>query len=313
MAYPIDKKFVIAVASSALLDLTESDSVFKQQGEDKYREYQEKNIDKPFDKGVAYPFVKRLLNLNNSFPDVKPVEVILMSKNSPETGERAFRSIEHYNLNISRACFTSGKPNFKYLPAFNATLFLSANLQDVKEALRNGYAAGRVLNKHYIKDDENDNELRIAFDFDGVLADDSSEKVFQNTGGNMTKYFEHEKEYADKPLPKGPILDLLSKISYYQNLEKKVAKKDDDYQRLLKTAIVTARNAPAHERVISSLKNWGINVDDAFFLGGIDKSRILSILKPHIFFDDQLGHLDHLNNVPAVHIPFGIANTENNF
>lgn len=151
MAYPIDKKFVIAVASSALFDLTESDSVFKQQGEDKYREYQEKNIDKPFDKGVAYPFVKRLLNLNNSFPDVKPVEVILMSKNSPETGERAFRSIEHYNLNISRACFTSGKPNFKYLPAFNATLFLSANLQDVKEALRNGYAAGRVLNKHYIK------------------------------------------------------------------------------------------------------------------------------------------------------------------
>ena len=310
MPYPIDKKFVIALASSALFDLTESDSVFKQQGEKRYREYQEKNIDKPFEKGVAYPFIKRLLNLNNSFPDIQPVEVVLMSKNSPETGERAFRSIEHYHLNISRACFTSGKPNFQYLPAFNATLFLSANLQDVKEALSNGYAAGRVLNKHYIEDDENDNELRIAFDFDGVLADDSSEKVYQNTGGNMKMYFEHEKEYADKPLPKGPILDLLNKISYYQNLEKKMSEKNKSYKRLLKTAIVTARNAPAHERVISSLKTWGISVDEAFFLGGIDKTRILSILNPHIFFDDQLGHLDHLNKVPAVHIPFGIANKE---
>lgn len=308
MPYPIDNKLVIAVASSALFDLTESDSIFKQQGEDKYREYQEKNIDKPFEKGVAYPFIKRLLSLNHSFPDLQPVEVILMSKNSPETGERAFRSIEHYNLNISRACFTSGKPNFQYLPAFNATLFLSANLQDVKEALRNGYAAGRVLNKQYIEDNENDKELRIAFDFDGVLADDSSEKIYQNTGGNINMYFEHEKEYANVPLPKGPILELLSKISYYQNLEKRKAKKEKSYKRVLKTAIVTARNAPAHERVISSLKTWGINVDEAFFLGGIEKSRILSILNPHIFFDDQLVHLDHLNNVPAVHIPFGIAN-----
>ena len=127
-------------------------------------------------------------------------------------------------------------------------------MQDVKEALHNGYAAGRVLNRHYIEDDENDKELRLAFDFDGVRADDSSEKIYQDAGGNINTYFEHEKEYADKPLPKGPILDLLSKISYYQNLEKKMLEKDKSYQRILKTAIVTARNAPAHERVISSLK-----------------------------------------------------------
>ena len=174
MPYPIDKKFVIAVASSALFDLTESDSVFRQQGESKYREYQEKNIDNPFEKGVAFPFIKRLLNLNESFPDKQPIEVVLMSKNSPETGTRAFRSIQHYGLDISRACFTSGRSNFQYLPAFNATLFLSANLDDVKSALDMGYSAGRVLSRHYIQDNDSDNELRIAFDFDGFLANDDS-------------------------------------------------------------------------------------------------------------------------------------------
>lgn len=308
MAFPIDNKFVIAVASSALFDLSESDSIFKQYGESRYREYQAKNLDKPFEKGVAYPFIKRLLSLNDSFPDIQPVEVVLMSKNSPETGERAFRSIEHYGLSISRACFTSGKPNFQYLPAFNATLFLSANLRDVKEALNHSFAAGRVLNTQYIEDNEEDRELRIAFDFDGVLADDSSEKVYQTTGGDMKQYFAHETELADKPLPEGPIFNLLRKISFYQKLEKEKIEKDPNYTRILKTAIVTARNAPAHKRVISSLKSWGIDVDDAFFLGGIEKSRILSILKPHIFFDDQMGHLSPLDKIPAVHIPFGIAN-----
>jgi 5'-nucleotidase len=181
MPFPINKKLVIAVSSSALFDLTESDSIFLQLGEAKYREYQEKNIDKPFEEGVAFPFIKRLLNLNTSFPEEQPIEVILMSRNSPETGERAFRSIEHYELNITRACFTSGKPNYQYLPAFNAALFLSANQKDVEDALQAGYAAGRVLNNHPIEDDDNDKELRLAFDFDGVLADDKSEEVYQKS------------------------------------------------------------------------------------------------------------------------------------
>lgn len=308
MPYPIDKKFVIAVSSSALFDLTESDSVFRQHGIDKYREYQEKRIDVPFEKGVAYPFIKRLLSLNNSFPDEQPVEVVLMSKNSTETGTRAFRSIQHYNLNISRACFTNGKANFQYLPAFNASLFLSANLDDVKSALENGTAAGRVLNKHYIEDDENDNELRIAFDFDGVLANDESEKVYKATGGNMAEYFNHEQQHASEALELGPIGPLLQRISFFQKMEKKKADSDSSYKRILKTAIITARNAPAHERVVASLKSWGVEVDDAFFLGGIEKARILKIMKPHIFFDDQMAHLEHIDNIPGVHIPFGIAN-----
>ena len=308
MPYPIDKKFVIAVASSALFDLTESDSVFRQQGESKYREYQEKNIDNPFEKGVAFPFIKRLLNLNESFPDKQPIEVVLMSKNSPETGTRAFRSIQHYGLYISRACFTSGRSNFQYLPAFNATLFLSANLDDVKSALDMGYSAGRVLSRHYIQDNDSDNELRIAFDFDGVLANDDSEKIYKATGGNMKEYFQHEQQHANEALPLGPIGPLLQKISVFQKLENRKAEKEASYQRILKTAIVTARNAPAHERVVASLKEWGVEVDDAFFLGGIDKSRILNVMKPHIFFDDQMTHLEHIDNVPAVHIPFGITN-----
>ena len=308
MPYPIDKKFVIAVSSSALFDLTESDSVFRQQGIDKYREYQEKKVDVPFEKGVAFPFIKRLLSLNDSFPDEQPVEVVLMSKNSPETGTRVFRSIKHYNLNISRACFTNGKANFQYLPAFNASLFLSANLDDVKAALECKLSAGRVLNKHYIEDDDTDNELRIAFDFDGVLASDESEQIYKASGGNMQEYFNHEQQHASEALELGPIGPLLQRISFFQKLEKKKAENDNSYRRILKTAIVTARNAPAHERVVSSLKSWGVEVDDAFFLGGIEKARVLKILKPHIFFDDQMTHLEHIDNIPAVHIPFGIAN-----
>lgn len=308
MAYLIEKKLVIAVASSALFDLTESDSIFRQHGEDRYRKYQEKNLNKPFEKGVAFPFIKRLLSLNDSFKEEQPVEVVLMSKNSPETGNRVFRSIQYHNLNISRACFTTGKPNFQYLPAFNASLFLSANFEDVKEALECGYAAGCVLNKHYIDDDENDDELRIAFDFDGVLASDESERVYKENGENLERYLAHEQKHAGEALQLGPIGGLLQKISFFQKLEKKKSENDSVYKRILKTSIVTARNAPAHERVITSLKEWGVEVDDAFFLGGIEKSRILNVMKPHIFFDDQKVHLEHIDKIPAVHIPFGIAN-----
>ena len=178
----------------------------------------------------------------------------------------------------------------------------------MKSALETGYSAGRVLSKHYIQDNDSDNELRIAFDFDGVLANDDSEKIYKAAGGNMKEYFQHEQQHANEALPLGPIGPLLQKISVFQKLEKRKAEKDASYQRILKTAIVTARNAPAHERVVASLKEWGVEVDDAFFLGGIDKSRILNVMKPHIFFDDQMTHLEHIDNVPAVHIPFGIAN-----
>ncbi len=307
MAYPIDKKLVIAVSSSALFNLIESDSIFQAQGEDAYRKYQEENVDKPFDKGVAYPFIKRLLSLNASFPDEQPVEVVLFSKNSPETGLRAFRSIKHYELNISRACFSSGKSNFQYLPAFNASLFLSANEKDTKNAIDAGFAAGTVLDNDVV-DNEEDKELRLGFDFDGVIADDTADQYYQQTKGNMRQYFKHETELASHPLAQGPIGKLLQKISFFQKLENKKSEMDPNYKRILNTAIITARNAPAHERVVTTLKSLEVEVDDVFFLGGIDKARILNILKPHIFFDDQTLNLDHINKIPSVHIPFGIAN-----
>ncbi len=284
MAYPIEDKLVIAIASSALFDLKESDLIFKRDGEEKYRKFQEDNIDRPFDRGVAFPFIKRLLGLNASFPEEMPVEFVLMSKNSPETGERVFRSIQHYGLSISRACFTSGKSNFQYLPAFNASLFLSANYDDVRGALLSGMPAGQVLNDKYVEEDDKDNELRIAFDFDGVLASDESEKVFKSSGGDVDKYLKHETRLRNKPLHIGPIGKLLQKISRIQMLEKEKYNQDRNYKRIIKTAIVTARNAPAHQRVTLSLKDWGVEVDETFFLGGITKSRILNVMKPHIFF-----------------------------
>ncbi len=311
MPYPIEKKFVIAVSSSALFNLMESDSIFKAKGEKAYREYQEKNIDNPFEKGVAFPFIKRLLSLNDSFPMEMPIEVVLFSKNSPETGLRAFRSIKHYGLDISRACFSSGKSNFQYLPAFNATLFLSANEDDTKKAMDSGFAAGTVLNKVIIEDDESDKELRLGFDFDGVIADDTAETFYKENNGDMQTYFQHESQLASSPLSEGPIGNLLQKISFFQKLEKKKAEDDGTYKRILSTAIITARNAPAHERVVTTLKSIDVEVDDVFFLGGIEKSRVLNILNPHIFFDDQKVHLNNLDKIPAVHIPFGIANKNN--
>ena len=305
MPYPIEEKLVIAVSSSALFNMLDSDAIFTTHGEEEYRKYQTKHIDTPFEKGVAFPFVQRLLSLNDSFPELLPVEVVLFSKNSPETGLRAFRSIEHYGLNISRACFSSGKSNYQYLPAFNSALFLSANRGDVEEAIRMGCAAGVVLAKEII-DEEDDNELRIAFDFDGVIVDDSAEKVYKSDG--ISSYMDHEKSFANLPLALGPIGILLKRISVFQKLERDKYEGDNTYRRILKTSIVTARNAPAHERVVTTLRELDVEVDEVFFLGGIEKSRILNVLKPHIFFDDQRVHLDALGHIPAVHIPFGIAN-----
>jgi 5'-nucleotidase len=310
MPYPIERKLVIAVASSALFDLTDSHLVYKEQGVEEYRKYQEKNIDNCIPKGVAFPFVRRLLNLNNVFNKEEPVEVVLLSRNSPETGLRVFRSIKKYGLNITRAAFFSGESPYEYLPAFNVSLFLSAEEEDVNNAIAAGYAAGRVLNTTVV-DDEDDIELRLAFDFDGVIVDDEAEKVFQQDG--LYEYHHHEELHANDPLHEGPLGDLLKKISYFQKMELKKQKNDKTYKRILKTSIVTARNAPSHERMINTLKNLGVEVNEAFFLGGIEKSRVLNIMKPHMFFDDQIGHLEHIDKVPAVHIPFGIINKKDQF
>ena len=303
MPYSVEGKIVVAISSSALFDMTDSDKIFREQGLVAYKEHQKQNIDVPLEKGVAFPFVSRLLKINEDFPTARPVEVILMSKNSPESGLRAFNSFNHYGLDISRAVLSSGDANFQYLPAFNADLFLSSNEEDVKEALKLGYPAGRIVES--IIDDDDSPELRLAFDFDGVLADDESEKVYKEKG--MEEYRKYESSKKTDPLSPGPLEPLLKRISSFQKMERTYGQSHPEYIPKIKTSIVTARNAPAHERMIRTLNSWGIDVDALFLLGGMDKDKILSILKPHMFFDDQMVHLKNIH-APAVHIPFGIAN-----
>jgi len=305
MSFELEEKLVIAIASSALFDLSESDKIFQKEGVKKYEEYQKSNLSVVLDKGIAFPFIKRLLSLNKIDSENKPIEVILLSRNSINTGLRVFRSISEYDLDITRAAFFSGSSPYKYIPTYSASLFLSANEADVKEAIKQGYPAGQVFGSKTI-DDDDDSELRIAFDFDGVIASDESEIVYKERGIKM--YHEYEKNHANQPLDIGPVGDLLKKVSKIQEKERTYSLLNPKYKPKLRTSIVTARNAPAHERVITTLDHLGIEVDEAFFLGNILKKNILDIMKPHIFFDDQKTHLLDLNNVPAVHIPFGIAN-----
>ncbi|MDP0561125.1 MAG: 5'-nucleotidase [Candidatus Endonucleobacter sp. (ex Gigantidas childressi)] len=310
MEHPIHKKLVIGVASSALFDLSESDKVFNEDGEDKYRKYQRENIDNTLEKGVAFPFIKRFLSLNKTFEDRDPVEVVLLSRNDPDTGLRVFRSINKHNLDISRAAFMAGHSPYAFIPAFNVSLFLSANMEDVKKAIEAGYPAGIVMPSE-IKDDDNDTKLKVAFDFDGVIADDESETVFKKS--NLAGFQDHEKENVHIPHKTGPLADLFKKLSFLQKLERKKQCDNSSYQRVLRISIVTARSAPAHERVVTTLNQWGVSADDTFFLGGMKKNRILEILKPHMFFDDQLIHLEPSDSgIPMVHIPFGIANNKAN-
>lgn len=306
MPYPIERKLVIAVSSSALFDLTESNSVFVNQGAKAYMKFQEEHLDTILEKGVAFPFVRRFLSINKKFPDKCPVEVVLLSRNSAATGRRVFRSIAHYGLDISRAAFMEGRSPYEYIPAFNASLFLSANESDVKSAIDYHYPAGTVLPSK-VNDDLQDNELRIAFDFDGVIADDDAEAVY--AGDNLAAFHKYEVSKSHIPHQPGPLAGLFKKISFMQKLEDKAIEEDKNYKRVIRTSIVTARNAPAHERVITTLEHWGVSANETFFLGGMKKDRILSVLKPHMFFDDQRSHLEsEAGDIPMVHIPFGVAN-----
>ncbi|MFL6674156.1 MAG: 5'-nucleotidase [Massilia sp.] len=307
MPFQIENKLVIGVASSALFDLSESHQVYLDSGADEYRKYQEQHIDAVLPKGVAFPFIRRFLNINKFFPRQTPVEVVLFSRNSPETGLRVMRSIAQYGLDISRAAFTTGKSPYPYLPAFNTSLFLSANEEDVKNAIAVDYPAGLVLPSQ-IADDEEDAELRVAFDFDGVIADDESETVFKRNG--LDEFHAHEILHAARPHQPGPLADMFQKLALMQRMEERAQRRDPAYRKIVRIAIITARNAPSHERVVTTLKSWGVSADETFFLGGMDKARVLSVFKPHIFFDDQLTHLKASpgGTIPMVHVPFGIAN-----
>lgn len=310
MPYSLENRLVVGIASSALFDLEASDEVFRSQGEDAYRTYQEQNIDNPLAPGVAFPFIKRLLSLNDlsdSWEDPL-VEVIILSRNDPDTGLRVMKSVYHHQLAITRAIFMQGKSPYKFMPVLHMSLFLSANPTDVTEAMGRGLPAGRVLPSAYVEDDA-DADLRIAFDFDGVLADDASERVMQAEG--LDRFHAHESAKVVTPHAPGPLRDFLGQINQIQRREEARRATDSDYRIRLHVSIVTARNAPSHERAVASLKAWGVTVNDAFFLGGIDKGIILGMLKPHIFFDDQHNHLMSTSQVaPSVHIPFGVVNDE---
>lgn len=238
--------------------------------------------------------------------EFRPIEVVLFSKNDPDTGLRVFNSIDHYGLDISRAVFVAGKNPFKYLEAFNASLFLSGNRDDVEEAIAHGYPAGYVTKTDY-EDDETDKELRIAFDFDAVLADDTSEKVYQEKG--LKAYQAYETKHGNIPMSEGPLYKFLTQISKIQKNEIEKVEKNSDYHPKIRIAVCTARNAPAHKRVVTTLRKWDIRVDEAFFLGGMNKGDVLEVYQPHIFFDDQTKHVKSISKkFPSVHVPYGVVN-----
>lgn len=307
MAYDLEKRLVVGLASSALFDLAEADKVFNNEGEDKYREYQRKHQSDVLGEGVAFPFIKRLLSINEIQPDDPPIEVVLLSRNDPETGLRVMNSIKHHGLDISRAAFLQGRVPHKYIPALSISLFLSANEKDVRQAVEAGYPAGQVLPSVH-NDNADDSELRIAFDFDGVLADDESETVFQ-VNRNVNEFHKHEQGKLDIPHNPGPLKDFLAKLSKVQALERIYAETHKAYDPRIRISIVTARNAPSHERVIYTMRSWGITVNEAFFLGGVEKAKVLEVLDPHMFFDDQKTHLEPTATLlPSVHVPFGVTN-----
>jgi len=298
MPIQLEDILVVGIASSALFDLSESDAVYRNQGVEAYKKHQNEKIDVPFKHGVAFPFIKNLLSLNDGL--LEPVvEVILLSRNDAKTGLRAFRTIKHYGLNITRAAFLEGGKPYRYIKPFESDLFLSANEEDVRNAVEAGYSAGCVIEGEGNPVNEGvENELRIAFDFDGVLADDESENIYAMQG--LKGFMEYEAERVDTPHNPGPLLPFIQAIGRLQE------RTDNSRVRV---SIVTARGAPSHERVLTTLEKLGITVNESFFLGGVEKSKILAELKPHIFFDDQMAHLKTSKLVtPSVHVPFGIKN-----
>lgn len=307
MPYPIEKKLVVAVSSRAVFDLEDANNIFDKKGTDAYRQYQMERLDEPLATGVAFPFIRRLLRLNDLYPKQLPIEVVVLSRSSADAGQRFFRSCKHYGLEISRGAFLSGQSPYPYIGAFNASVFLSAHREDVVSAVRAGFPAGLVFPSTAVEDDA-DHELRIAFDFDGVLADDKSEKVYQEHK-NLDVFHQHETERVDQPHDGGPLKDLFMKIGFFQKLEAQRESAEPSYRPAVRIAIVTARNAPSNERLVTTLSSWGMSAAEIFLMGGIEKRRVLEVLKPHIFFDDQLTHVEPASQaVPSVLIPFGVAN-----
>ena len=294
------EKLVVAISSRALFNLDESHAIFENEGVTAYCQHQIENEELPLQPGVAFNLVKKLLALNQRDVNNPRVEVILLSRNSADTGLRIFNSIRHHELAISRAAFTGGESTHPYISALGAQLFLSAEPGDVRHALEAGFAAATILPSISPVSQEHPGQLRIAFDGDAVLFSDESERIFREEGLNA--FESNEATEARLPLPGGPFktfLGLLHKIQLDYPAEKS----------LIRTALITARGAPAHERVIRTLRAWNIRIDEAFFLGGKDKGQFLKAFGADIFFDDQQKHCDSARqHVATGHVPHGVAN-----
>ena len=289
MAYNLNNKLVIAISSRALFDLEEENQIFEKNGLDAYYKYQLENEDKSLKKGTGYRLVENILKINSFFSsDERQVEVIILSKNNAATSLRITNAINDLKLDIIRSAWTSGTNISNYLKAFKVDLFLSADDNDVLNAIENGVAAAKILHSNENIHNISNEQVRIAFDGDAVLFSEESELVYKNHG--LEAFIEHEKENRNNPLEMGPFAKLLLTIA-------KIQAKFPTDKSPIRTALVTARSAPTHERVIKTFNLWGVRVDEAFFLGGTDKYEILQAFGADIFFDDQDVHLNLSSNV----------------
>jgi 5'-nucleotidase len=297
MPYSVEGKLVVAISSRALFDFEDENKVFERDGEDAYIALQFARLDVPAREGVAFPLVKKLLAFNT--PQAQRVEVVILSKNDPVSGLRVFRSAAMSGLPLERGVFTRGRSPYRYLDSLKANLFLSTNETDVMSALDAKCPAARVYPESAQAASRHAGEVRIAFDGDAVLFSDEAEAVYQRDG--LEAFTRHETAHALQPLPPGPFKPLLEALHRLQS-EKNLPMK-------LRTALVTARSAPAHERAVRTLMEWNIAVDEAMFLGGLDKGAFLQAFEPDFYFDDQRGHIDSARlHVAAGHVPFGVAN-----
>ena len=292
------EKLVIAITSRALFALEDSHKIYLDKGVEAYCQHQIENEDVPLTPGVAFSLVQKFLALNEANSDIPRVEVILLSHNTADTGLRIFNSIKHHELDITRAAFAGGESPYRYVAPFGTHLFLSSNPNDVSEALQHGYAAATILPGSKLN--EADAHLRIAFDGDAVLFSDDSERIYQEKG--LAEFVKHETSAANEPLPGGPFKEFLRMLHLLQS-------QYEPGDSPIRTALVTARAAPAHERVIRTLRAWDIRIDEALFLGGMKKGEFLKAFGADIFFDDQMKHCEPASeHVPTGHVPHGVTN-----
>jgi 5'-nucleotidase len=293
----LDGRLVVAISSRALFDFEEENTVFEASDDRAYMQLQLQRVDAPAKPGVAFSLVRKLLAFNAGA--VPQVEVVILSRNDPVSGMRVFRSAQHYGLPIERGVFTRGESPWRYLKPLAANLFLSANEADVRSALDAGVPAARVFPHSARASDAHPNEVRIAFDGDAVLFSDEAEAVFQRDG--LDAFQAHERDQAAQPLAAGPFKPLLEALQRLQQASGSTMR--------VRTALVTARSAPAHERAIRTLMDWHIEIDEAMFLGGLAKGAFLREFEPDFFFDDQTGHIHNAaEHVPSGHVAAGTMN-----